>query len=70
MTKLKGINNHVCSWKHGLLKKRDNQSSIKIAVLKTKVEQLSCGAELHIMMAPKKVNEMQHDREDNSSVKD
>ena len=37
---------------------KKSQSSIKIAVLKTKVEHLSCGAELHIMMAPEKVNEM------------
>ena len=41
-----------------------------IAVLVTKVEHLSCRAELHVLLAPKKVNEMQHDPENNSSFKD
>ena len=95
MTKLKGINNHVCSWKHGFLKKKDTISPALISLclsnqgrtsqlwsrathndghkkieaermvfskkktqsvqqqyrsfLVTKVENLSCGAELHTM---------------------
>ena len=48
----------VCGWTHGLLKRRPNQSKTNIAVLVTTVEHLSCRAELQVLLAPKKGDEV------------